>query len=185
VSMYVTPCDSLKGPVRGWCNRQHDSFWPCYWGFESSPPSQWHAGPLGPACPASEVLEPAGDRAGSRDRHARRRRRGACWRRVRSPSLLGLPAPSSSGPGHHPLKVETRVRIPLGLLRLVRVHRGGALASVAGARSLPQRRRGAPRSRAPATRASATLGPVATGEQLHLVGQVRATPRRASLDRCR
>ena len=27
-------------------------------------------------------------------------------------------APSSSGLGHHPLKVETRVRIPLGLLAL-------------------------------------------------------------------
>jgi hypothetical protein len=27
------------------------------------------------------------------------------------------PAPSSRGQGHHPLKVETRVRIPLGLLR--------------------------------------------------------------------
>ena len=26
-------------PVRGWCNRQHDRFWPCNWGFESSPPS--------------------------------------------------------------------------------------------------------------------------------------------------
>ena len=26
-------------PNRGWCNRQHDRFWPCYWGFESSPPS--------------------------------------------------------------------------------------------------------------------------------------------------
>jgi hypothetical protein len=26
-------------PVRGWCNRQHGRFWPCYWGFESSPPS--------------------------------------------------------------------------------------------------------------------------------------------------
>ena len=27
-------------PIRGWCNRQHGRFWPCYWGFESSPPSQ-------------------------------------------------------------------------------------------------------------------------------------------------
>jgi hypothetical protein len=26
-------------PVRGWCNRQHYRFWPCHWGFESSPPS--------------------------------------------------------------------------------------------------------------------------------------------------
>ena len=26
-------------PIRGWCNRQHDRFWSCYWGFNSSPPS--------------------------------------------------------------------------------------------------------------------------------------------------
>ena len=25
--------------LRGWCNRQHNRFWPCHWGFESSPPS--------------------------------------------------------------------------------------------------------------------------------------------------
>ena len=25
--------------LRGWCNRQHSRFWPCRWGFESSPPS--------------------------------------------------------------------------------------------------------------------------------------------------
>src|SRR3974377_1104241 len=30
---------------------------------------------------------------------------------------VGHTAPSSSGLGHHPLKVETRVRIPLGLPR--------------------------------------------------------------------
>ncbi len=29
-------CDAL----RGWCNRQHCRFWPCHWGFESSPPSK-------------------------------------------------------------------------------------------------------------------------------------------------
>ena len=29
----------VAAPIRGWCNRQHDRFWPCYWGFESSPPS--------------------------------------------------------------------------------------------------------------------------------------------------
>ena len=37
----------------------------------------------------------------------------------RAPKLGTLAArtvPSSSGPGHHPLKVETRVRTPLGLL---------------------------------------------------------------------
>ena len=27
------------GVFREWCNRQHDRFWPCYWGFESSLPS--------------------------------------------------------------------------------------------------------------------------------------------------
>ena len=27
------------GALRGWCNWQHDGFWPRYWGFESSPPS--------------------------------------------------------------------------------------------------------------------------------------------------
>ena len=27
------------GTLRGWCNRQHNRFWPCHWGFESSPPS--------------------------------------------------------------------------------------------------------------------------------------------------
>ena len=37
-------CHSAPGKVsrfhlRGWCNRQHGRFWPCYWGFESSPPS--------------------------------------------------------------------------------------------------------------------------------------------------
>ena len=26
-------------PIRGWCNRQHDRFWSCNWGFNSSPPS--------------------------------------------------------------------------------------------------------------------------------------------------
>ena len=26
-------------PIRGWCNRQHNRFWSCLWGFESSPPS--------------------------------------------------------------------------------------------------------------------------------------------------
>ena len=25
--------------LRGWCNRQHNRFWSCHWGFESSPPS--------------------------------------------------------------------------------------------------------------------------------------------------
>src|SRR5262249_20751899 len=25
--------------LRGGCDRQHDRVWPCYWGFESSPPS--------------------------------------------------------------------------------------------------------------------------------------------------
>ena len=30
-----------QSPIRGWCNRQHGRFWPCYWGFESSPPSQF------------------------------------------------------------------------------------------------------------------------------------------------
>src|ERR1019366_4706981 len=30
---------TIWAPIRGWCNRQHDRFWPCYWGFESSPPS--------------------------------------------------------------------------------------------------------------------------------------------------
>ena len=25
--------------LRGWCNRQHNRFWSCIWGFESSPPS--------------------------------------------------------------------------------------------------------------------------------------------------
>lgn len=30
----------LIAPIRGWCNRQHNRFWPCHWGFESSPPSQ-------------------------------------------------------------------------------------------------------------------------------------------------
>ena len=35
---------------------------------------------------------------------------------VRSgPGILTGTVPSSSGPGHHPLKVETRVRTPLGL----------------------------------------------------------------------
>ncbi len=29
----------LIAPIRGWCNRQHNRFWPCHWGFESSPPS--------------------------------------------------------------------------------------------------------------------------------------------------
>ncbi len=30
---------TIGDALRGWCNRQHDRFWPCYWGFESSPPS--------------------------------------------------------------------------------------------------------------------------------------------------
>ena len=30
---------TLTPPIRGWCNRQHGRFWPCNWGFESSPPS--------------------------------------------------------------------------------------------------------------------------------------------------
>ena len=33
---------------RGWCNRQHSRFWPCHWGFESSPPS--------PSAPSSSGL---------------------------------------------------------------------------------------------------------------------------------
>ena len=46
--LYGYPSPSLEAPslalrsrvhLRGWCNRQHDRFWPCYWGFESSPPS--------------------------------------------------------------------------------------------------------------------------------------------------
>ena len=28
--------------LRGWCNRQHNRFWSCHWGFESSPPSSQH-----------------------------------------------------------------------------------------------------------------------------------------------
>ena len=30
--------------LRGWCNRQHNRFWPCHWGFESSPPSSQQCG---------------------------------------------------------------------------------------------------------------------------------------------
>ncbi len=30
----------MAAPIRGWCNRQHNRFWSCLWGFESSPPSQ-------------------------------------------------------------------------------------------------------------------------------------------------
>ena len=30
---------SLAVDLRGWCNRQHNRFWSCLWGFESSPPS--------------------------------------------------------------------------------------------------------------------------------------------------
>ena len=34
--------------LRGWCNRQHNRFWSCIWGFESSPPSaSAHASPVG------------------------------------------------------------------------------------------------------------------------------------------
>ena len=29
----------VTAPIRGWCNRQHDRFWSCNWGFDSSPPS--------------------------------------------------------------------------------------------------------------------------------------------------
>ena len=38
-SVAPTSIVSRRCPIRGWCNRQHDRFWPCYWGFESSPPS--------------------------------------------------------------------------------------------------------------------------------------------------
>ena len=37
VSSMVRP---FGATLRGWCNRQHNRFWPCHWGFESSPPSQ-------------------------------------------------------------------------------------------------------------------------------------------------
>ena len=33
------PIDYPDADLRGWCNRQHNRFWPCHWGFESSPPS--------------------------------------------------------------------------------------------------------------------------------------------------
>ena len=42
-----------------------------------------------------------------------------CSRRfeISCPGSSGRSVPSSSGQGHHPLKVATRVRIPLGLLK--------------------------------------------------------------------
>ena len=52
-------------PNRGWCNRQHDRFWPCYWGFESSPPSS-EAAPAGSEGPHRLVAE---DTTLSRWRH--------------------------------------------------------------------------------------------------------------------
>jgi hypothetical protein len=36
--------------LRGWCNRQHNRFWPCHWGFESSPPSPTAPCPARPGC---------------------------------------------------------------------------------------------------------------------------------------
>ena len=44
---------------------------------------------------------------------------GALQSGVRPPGRAPSTAPSSRGLGHHPLKVETRVRIPLGLLDAV------------------------------------------------------------------
>jgi hypothetical protein len=35
---------TLASHLRGWCNRQHNRFWPCHWGFESSPPSSQQCG---------------------------------------------------------------------------------------------------------------------------------------------
>ncbi len=55
---------------------------------------------------------------------------GPAGREVRRGSVATLPAgprptvPSSSGLGHHPLKVETRVRTPLGLQVKPQVRRG-------------------------------------------------------------
>ena len=42
-----------------------------------------------------------------------------CPRAIAVDGLMSIAfeVPSSSGPGHHPLKVEARVRIPLGLRR--------------------------------------------------------------------
>ena len=34
---------TLTATLRGWCNRQHNRFWSCHWGFESSPPSSQQA----------------------------------------------------------------------------------------------------------------------------------------------
>ena len=47
----ATAAAKIAPPIRGWCNRQHNRFWSCLWGFESSPPS-----PPGASCP--EAVRP-------------------------------------------------------------------------------------------------------------------------------
>ena len=43
-------------PIRGWCNRQHDRFWSCNWGFDSSPPSAAVDLPRSSSGPGRQVL---------------------------------------------------------------------------------------------------------------------------------
>ncbi len=92
-------------PLRGeWCNRQHSRFWFCYSGFDSLLPSSDGRPPGRPSSfPGWSVPGWLLD-------------------------CFGYSAPSSSGLGHHPLKVAARVRIPLGLLIKVQVR--GTLRSV-------------------------------------------------------
>ena len=59
--------DKVGPPVRGWCNRQHCRFWPCHWGFESSPPSfipkrsGWSAAqPVDPRMPTAMAASSGG-----------------------------------------------------------------------------------------------------------------------------
>ncbi len=69
-----------------------------------------------------------------------------------STPLISSLAPSSRGRGHHPLKVETRVRIPLGLLSKLHASASGQLMGAAG---LPRPRGG------PGARSAESPGPLA------------------------
>ena len=89
-----------------WCNWQHSRFWFCYSGFDSLLPNF-------AALRVALLLGSASQRPV-----------------IQSFAMLFIAialhcylAPSSSGLGHHPLKVAARVRIPLGLLNMTVDHR--------------------------------------------------------------
>ena len=96
-----------------WCNWQHSRFWFCYSGFDSLLPnvSALRAALL--KLRNSKVLRTVELLCCSALPRPEKQRFALLFVAIALHCYL---APSSSGLGHHPLKVAARVRIPLGLL---------------------------------------------------------------------